>query len=81
MAKGYQGYPAGDLFEENEPSMPGHHLDPQTPNRCICCQKEYYYLGPTCICRHVERWYQDEVRNVACEIHFAEKVKDGLFRT
>jgi len=70
----------GDTYEHC-PIMPGHFETPQTPNYCLCCGKEYYYMGPTCICRHVERWYQDELRNVACEVHFAEKVKDGLFRT
>jgi hypothetical protein len=74
------GIETGDTFE-NVPCMPGHFDTPQTPNRCLCCGKEYWYLGPTCICRHVERWYQDELRNVACEVHIAEKVKDGLFRT
>jgi hypothetical protein len=74
------GIETGDTFE-HVPCMPGHFETPTTPNHCLCCGQEYWYRGPTCICRHVERWYQDEVRNVVCEVHLREKVKDGLFRT
>ena len=74
-------FETGIHFEENEPSMPGHHVDPATPNRCLCCRKEYYYLGPTCMCRHVPRWFQSESREIACELHLREKIDQGLFRT
>lgn len=68
-------------FYEGLPSMPGHHETPQTPVGCLCCGKATYYGEGTCICRHVGRWFEDELKNVACEIHLTEKVKDGIFRT
>ena len=74
-------FETGIRFEENEPSMPGHHVNPQTPNHCLCCGDAYYYLGPRCICLHVSRWFQNELRQVACEVHIAEKAKAGLFQT
>lgn len=78
---GYKGYPAGESFEENMPAMPGHHETVDTPNYCLCCGKEYWWIenGPTCICRYMPRWFQDELHQVACEVHVVDKVKDGIF--
>ena len=81
MSKGYQGLPTGDLVREDEPIQPGHFETPDKPNHCLCCGEEYWYFqgAPGCICRYTPRWMQDELRRVTCEMHLAEKFKDGLF--
>jgi len=81
MAKeGYQGYPTGQSFDEDEPSQPGHHETVETPNTCLCCGLVYYYLEPLCICAQGGNyWMQDELRRVTCFFHASEKIKDGLF--
>src|SRR5712691_12530545 len=79
--KGYQGYPKGDEFEENEPSQLGHHITVQEPNTCLCCGVVYYFAtGPICICAQSGNyWLQDELRRVTCFFHAQEKIKDGIF--
>lgn len=66
---------------EGVPVMPGHHETVATPIVCMCCGFENYYRDRQCQCMHAPRWFQNEAREVSCEWHLAEKIKDHLYRT
>ena len=68
----------GDTYDDGL-VMPGHYATVQTPVGCLCCGQDSYYGGALCLCKHVQRWHQSETREIACELHLIEKVKDGLF--
>lgn len=69
----------GDFYE-NVAIMPGHHETPETPITCLCCGKLMYFGEGSCVCQLAVNWHQNEKRQVACALHLAEKVKDGLYR-
>lgn len=81
MAKYLADVLATGTHYEGVPVMPGHHETLATPIVCMCCGFSVYYRDKACICMHAQRWYQNEAREVSCEHHFWEKVKDGLYRT
>ena len=66
---------------ENVPCLPGNFETPESTITCTCCGQVVHYRGPRCPCMHMERWYQNEAREVACDFHLREKIKDGLYRT